>query len=187
VRNAFDEMTVEREALFACAKGSTEIQGGRLVGGLHVLWPYGESGDLLAEHELESRFPLAWEYFCKHREKLMAREKGKFSGPRWWRFRRPQGIDAARKQKILVPSIMSVASAYHDQNGKVTCTASGSGGGGGWTIRLHEDARATYEALADYLTSDQFWSWLQENGSPWRGGWRGVDRNILRRCPVPIG
>jgi len=187
VRNAFEEMTVERAILFPCAKGSTEIHGNRLAAGLSVLWPYDDSGQLFTEEVMAARFPLAWAYFLKHRDSLMAREKGKFRGARWWRFRRPQGVEAARKQKILVPSIMPAASAYHDRTGSVTCTASGSGGGGGWTIRLHEGAGTSYDALAEYLTSDSFWAWLQKNGSPWRGGWRGVDRRILNSCPVPLG
>lgn len=186
VRNAIEEMTIEREVLFPCAKGSKEIQGTSLIGRLYVLWPYDVTGKLLDEDALASRFPLAWSRFLEHRDLLMSREKGKFHGPCWWRFRRPQGIDAARTQKILVPSIMPHASAYHDRTGRVICTASGSGGGGGWLIRLKENSRTTYEDLAEYLASERFWGWLAENGSPWRGGWRGVDRKILRRCPIPF-
>ncbi|MCG3774808.1 MAG: Type IIS restriction enzyme Eco57I [Nitrospira sp.] len=186
VRNKLGEMTIERAMLVACAKGSTEIRGNRFIGRLYVVWPYDESGAVITEESLRSRFPLAWDCFWRQREQLMAREKGKFDGPLWWRFRRPQGVAVARHEKILIPSIMQSASAYHDRAGQVICTASGSGGGGGWTIRLREGAEMAYERLAEFLTSDDYWQWLEENGSPWRGGWRGVDQKILNRVPVPM-
>lgn len=184
VRNSFGEVVIEREILFPCAKGSKDIRGAKFTGQLHVIWPYDDSGQLFSDEVLGSRFPLAWSHFQRYQEPLMAREKGKFRGSRWWRFRRPQGIPAARQEKILVPSIMPTASAYHDRLGRVICTASGSGGGGGWTIRLRENCGTTYEKLARHLTSSQFWEWLLANGSPWRGGWRGVDRRVLQSCPV---
>jgi hypothetical protein len=187
VNNAFGEMVIERAMLFACAKGSKEIKGDQFVDGQRVIWPYDKSGEVLTEETLRSRFPLAWECFWKQRKQLKAREKGKFDGPLWWRFRRPQGVDSARRPKLLVPSIMPMASAYHDRAGQVICTASGSGGGGGWTIRLRDDTRMSYDQLAKFLVSDDFWAWLLDNGSPWRGGWRGVDRKILQKVPVPLG
>ena len=186
VKNAFGEMTVEQAMLFACAKGSTEIKGDQFVAGQQVLWPYDDAGKVLTEETLRSRFPLAWECFSTQRKQLMAREKGKFNGPLWWRFRRPQGVLVARQEKILVPSIMQNASAYHDRDGRVISTASGSGGGGGWAIRLRDDAGLSYEQLAKFLVSDDHWAWVLDNGSPWRNGWRGVDRKILQSVPVPL-
>lgn len=186
VRNAFGDMEIERDILFACAKGSKELRGRDFLGRLYVIWPYEEDGTLLTEESLDSRFPLAWKCFQEYRERLMARENGRFRAPKWWRFRRPQGIQAARQEKIIIPSIMPLATAYYDRHGSVTCTASGSGGGGGWTIRLRDTSVANYAELAEYLTSDQCWEWLRINGSPKRGGWRGVDRRILRTCPVPF-
>jgi hypothetical protein len=186
VSNAFGEMEIERAMLFACAKGSKEIKGDKFVDGQRVIWPYDESGEVLTEEMLRARFPLAWECLWKQRTQLKAREKGKFDGPLWWRFRRPQGVDSARRQKLLVPSIMPIASAYHDRVGQVICTASGSGGGGGWTVRLRDDAGLSYEQLVKFLVSDDFWAWLLDNGSPWRGGWRGVDGKILQKVPVPL-
>lgn len=186
VSNAFGEMVIERAMLFACAKGSKEIKVDQFVDGQRVIWPYDKSGEVLTEEMLRSRFPLAWECFWNQQKQLKAREKGRFDRPLWWRFRRPQGVESARRQKLLVPSIMPIASAYHDRAGQVICTASGSGGGGGWTIRLRDDSGRSYEELAKFLVSDNYWAWLLDNGSPWRGGWRGVDRRILEKVPVPL-
>jgi len=35
------------------------------------------------------------------------------------------------------------------------------------------------------LNSGPVWRWLQIEGDPKKGGWRGVDKTLLERLPVP--
>jgi hypothetical protein len=90
-----EEVVLERAALFPCAKGSRDLQGDRFKDGCYVLWPYDTDGLLVTAELLEAKFPHAWRYLLANRSELKKREKGKFRGPDWWRFRRPQGVKCA--------------------------------------------------------------------------------------------
>lgn len=187
VRNETSEAELERGALFACAKGSRHLRGAEFRAGCHVLWPYREDGSLMDARELEQRYPRAWALFLGHRPQLEAREKGKLAGEGWWRFRRPQGVGVARQPKVLVPAMMKEPSAFLDAAGAVICTASGNGGGGGWVLQPAVGTRTDLARLAAFLRSAEFGLWLQANAEAKRGGWWGVDRRTLSRCPVPEG
>ena len=187
VKNANSEVELEKDALFACAKGSRELHGSELDQGCYVLWPYRADGSLMDQAELERRFPRAWALLCANRAILEAREKGKFTISTWWRFRRPQGVKVARQPKVLVPSMMKSPTAYFDDKGRVICTASGKGGGGGWVLQAAKGTQTDLTKLAAFLTSAVYGTWLHANAEPKKGGWWGVDRKTLERCPVPVG
>lgn len=185
-RNRFGETVLEERALFPCAKGSVDLEGAEFRESRHVLWLYTGDGMLMSGPEIRGRFPHAWAYLEKHRSVLEQREGGRFKDDRWWRFRRPQGVRWAMKPKIVVPSIMRIPTAFLDSAGRMICTASGKGGGGAWIITPREDATLSLERLAEFLRGERFGDWLRSAGDPKQGGWRGVDRKTLRRCPVPV-
>jgi hypothetical protein len=180
-----DEVILERARLFRCAKGSRDLHGDRIDDGRYVLWPYSENGSLMEAESIEKNFPRTWEYLFKNRSRLKGREKGKFQDSTWWRFRRPQGVKCATQAKVLVPSMMKEPTAYYDLDGEVICTASGKGGGGGWILQPASGSHTNLEMLARYLRSPEYEAWLRANGEPKKGGWWGVDRKTLERCPVP--
>jgi hypothetical protein len=152
-----------------------------------VLWPYNVDGSVIEGEILEGKFPRAWQYLLANQSILKEREKGRFNVPKWWRFRRPQGVRCATQEKILVPSLMREPPAYYDRKGRVICTASGKGGGGGWVLQPSKGGQTNLERLAQYLRSFEHNEWLKANAEPKKGGWWGVDRKTLERCPVPVG
>lgn len=186
VKNAIGQFEIEREFLFPCAKGSRDLQGDAFVGRCCVLWPYRVDGVPMEQAEIESQFPRAWAYLLAKRHVLEARENGKLKLSRWWCFRRPQGVKAAREPKLLVPSLMFSPTAFLDRSGSVICTASGKGGGGGWVIQPAADAQVDLAQLARYFTSSEFGAWIRANAEPKKGGWWGVDAKTLKRCPVNL-
>jgi hypothetical protein len=187
VRNSIDdEVVLERASLFPCAKGSRDLHGDQIDEGCYVLWPYHKDGSVMEREALEANFPRAWHYLLANRDLLQRREQGKFNIPLWWRFRRPQGVKCASQEKILVPSMMQQPTAYYDREGRVICTASGKGGGGGWVLQAAKGAQTNLERLAAYLRSAEHLKWLNAHAEPKKGGWWGVDRKTLERCPVPI-
>ena len=176
---------LERAALFPCAKGSGDLQGDRLTGTRHVLWPYHRDGSVLTEAELSEQFPRAWAYLLANRARIGDREGGRYREGAWWRFRRPQGVASAIRPKILVPALMREASAYLDAHGRVICTGSGTGGGGALMLEPLPGIAVNLEALASFLQSPAHWAWVAVYGSPQRDGWRGIDRTRLLASPVP--
>jgi hypothetical protein len=181
-----EEVVLERAALFACAKGSRDLQGEELKNKRFVLWTFRKDGSLLSAEEIERNFPRAWAYLCRNQQTLKAREKGKFDDGVWWRFRRPQGVRCAALPKIIVPSMMEEPTAYHDPVGAVICTASGKGGGGGWVLTAKPGVDVDLARVAEYLRSQKHKSWLEANAEPKQGGWWGVDGDLLERCPLPV-
>jgi hypothetical protein len=187
VRNGHkEEVVLERAAMFTCAKGSRDLQGNELKNNCLVLWMFHKDGSLLRAEEIERKFPRAWAYLCKNQRDLKTREKGKFNDDRWWRFRRPQGVRCAAVPKIIVPSMMEGPAAYYDRDGSVICTASGKGGGGGWVLTPKPGLDIDLAKIAEYLRSPKHKSWLEANAEPKKGGWWGVDGNLLERCPLPV-
>ncbi len=182
-----EEVELETGALFRCAKGSGDLKKrNEFEGRRFVLWPFDDDGQPLEKKTLRAKFPRAWQYILAHRGELEAREKGALKGKKWWLFRRPQGVKVATRPKILVPSMMREPTAYLDRKGEVICTASGKGGGGGWVLTLKEDSGTALSKLAEYLQSEELQQWLETEAEPKQGGWWGVDRKTLERCPVPV-
>ena len=185
VRSEKATVELERDALFPCAKGSVHLQGDQLKGMAFALWPYDSEGNLLPAAALAERYPRAWVYLNEHRAELENREKGRFRDARWYRFRRPQGIREARQPKIMIPSMMKQPAAYWDRDGRLACTASGKGGGGGWILLPSPAATPHLAKISRYLASDAHQEWLCKTAQPQKGGWWGVDRKTLERCPLP--
>jgi hypothetical protein len=82
--------------------------------------------------------------------------------------------------------MMKEPTAFYDRLGQVICTASGKGGGGGWILQPTEGSPVNLDKLARYLCSNDHKAWLEANAEPKKGGWWGVDRKTLERCPVPL-
>jgi hypothetical protein len=172
-----DERRVMLEAamLRPCRKGSSATE-------FHVFFPYGSDEALLDEKTLSAQFPLAWTYLRSLRKTLEGREKGKFKGPGWYRFGRPQGVHACLQPKLLVPSMLRTMEVIADPEGRLAFTASGKGGGGAWAI-LPRDPQTSLATLAAHLRTPEAWDHILAYGSPQRDGWRGVDSEVLEGVP----
>jgi adenine-specific DNA-methyltransferase len=174
-RGAREPVRLERGILRQCVKGS----GG---GAYRIFFPYDDEGTLLPETELKRVYPRAWAYLLKNRSRLEGREKGSFEGKDWHRYGRQQGYGVVSRPKVLVPALLREPSAVVDSDGSIAFTASGKGGGGAWA--LVPKAGVTLDQLASVVNSETFWDHVRAFGSPQKGGWRGVDRDVLTHVPV---
>ena len=173
------EKSVKLEAaiLRGCCKGS---RGSEYL----LLFPYDSNGALIPEDTFRKQFPFAWKYLIQNRDTLEGREKGKFKGANWYRFGRQQGFSTCNKPKVLVPSMLQKMQLYIDTNGGLTFTASGKGGGGAWAVIPKEKTKFNLKQIEDILNRPEAWEHIMAVGSYQKGGWRGVDRNVLAGIPV---
>lgn len=180
------EVEIERRLLKSCAKGSKHLKPYLHDDVVCMLWPYDAEGKPLSESALSGKYPKCWTYLKECKERLMARamSASKENGDCWWRFGREQGISLCGSPKVLVPSTMHGATAMHDREGRIAFTASGKGGGGAWALVPKKEGEDPGWLVA-LLNSDIVWHWLQIEGDPKKGGWRGVDKAVLARIPVP--
>ena len=168
---------LEVALLRPCCKGS---RGSEYL----LLFPYDSNGALIPEVTFRKQFPLAWKYLIQNRDTLEGREKGKFKGANWYRFGRQQGFSTCNKPKVLVPSMLKKMQLYIDANGGLTFTASGKGGGGAWAVIPKEKTKFNLKQIEDILYRPEAWEHIMAVGSYQKGGWRGVDRNVLAGIPV---
>ena len=93
--------------------------------GQHVILPYniesanGElEASLMSESTLREDFPLAWDFFLEHEEKLRSREGGRWEdSEEWWEFGRPQNLEKFEIPKIIFAHISTDASFMLDEVG----------------------------------------------------------------------
>lgn len=168
---------LESEILKPCCKGSG---GSEYL----LLFPYDSNGALIPEVTIRKQYPLVWKYLIQNRDTLEGREKGKFKGTNWYRFGRQQGFSACNKPKVLVPSMLQKMQLYIDHKGILTFTASGKGGGGAWAVIPKDKTKFGLEQIEEILNRPEAWAHIMAVGSYQKGGWRGVDRNVLAGIPI---
>lgn len=170
---------LEQALVRRCVKGSAD-------NGYRLLLPYDRNGALLSEDELQEKYPMVWRYLRHNKKKLEQRENGRFAGKGWYRFGRNQGFAACSLPKVLVPSLVTIEKplAIPDPEGILAFTASGKGGGGAWAVTPRPEAKVTLDELAATLQAQSAWDHYRAFGSPQKGGWRGVDRNVLKDLPL---
>jgi len=178
---------LENKLIYPIAKGSKNTSSFSVELDVWVIFPYDDNYQLLSRKMLEKECPLTWAYLKRCERVLRKRERGRFNDDQWWRFgRHTQGVRLCRNSKIIVPSIMNEATACNDEKGKICITASGEGGGGAYGIIVDETQVKSRWVLA-VLNSKTLWeNWLLIEGSPQRGGWRGIDKALLSRIPIPV-
>ena len=73
---------------------------------------------------------------------------------------------------------------YNDTEGVLTFTASGKGGGGAWAIIPKDKTKFSLKQIEEILNRPEAWEHIMAFGSNQKGGWRGVDRNVLAGIPI---
>ena len=169
--------TVAVEAALArpCARGRDIVGYGAVSGAVRLVYPYDDAGALMAELP-----PRAAAYLERCRDKLDARERGRFAGDAFYRFGRPQNLAllADRTPKLLVPDVARHGRALLDATGAIALDTV-------YAIRPHADAEVNIALLLDVLNSPIVRLWLAETGIPLRGGYLRLKTAYLASLPLP--
>ncbi|MDY6776055.1 MAG: TaqI-like C-terminal specificity domain-containing protein, partial [Halobacteria archaeon] len=123
--------------------------------GQHVVLPYsvqrvGEdelSASLIDSETLQSDYPLAWDFFKAHEEKLRGREGGRWeNSDNWWEFGRPQNLEKFEIPKIVFAHISEDATFMLDEVGTWYYKTA-------YSVLLEDDYRDLTEEMACQLNS----------------------------------
>jgi len=122
--------------------------------GQHVVLPYHiDSADgmlqasLMDETTLQEEFPLAWEFFEAHEDKLRGREGGRWEDrDEWWEFGRPQNLEKFEIPKIIFAHISTDATFMIDGVGTWYYKTA-------YSVLLAEDYRDITDELACQLNA----------------------------------
>ncbi len=167
---------VEPEALVPCVRGR-DIGEGTLAVRRWALYPY--DGDrLLAPDELRARFPRASAVLDRCRGLLEAREGGRFRGPTFYRWGRPQNLRwlLDREPKIVVPDAARSPRAAIDAEGRLAIDTA---------YAIRPTGAVPLERLYAALRSPLVMEWLGAVGIPLRGGYVRLKTAYLASLPVP--
>ncbi|MDD3642861.1 MAG: TaqI-like C-terminal specificity domain-containing protein [Candidatus Krumholzibacteria bacterium] len=119
-----------------------------------------------------------------NREKLHAKERGKWKHDKWYAFGRSQNLSEMEQRKILTPSIAQEASYTLDNEGIYYFLGSGGGGGGGYGITLKTDLKESYEYILGLLNSRLLDWMLKRISSTFRGGYFAFSRQFIESLPI---
>jgi hypothetical protein len=153
-----------------------------------ILFPYklvNGKAELLSVQELGTQFPNTWAYLKENRQKLEAREGGKWKHDKWYAFGRSQNLSEMEQEKILTPSIANRTSFTLDTTDHYYFVGSGGGGGGGYGITLKDEYQSlTYFYILGLLNSKLIDWFLKQTSSPYRGGYYSYNRQYIENIPI---
>lgn len=148
----------------------------------HILFPYagvGQTARLISANQMNTQYPLAWEYLCANRQALQAREHGKMSGESWYSYSRNQALDVISVPKIFTPDLACRSAFSFDQTGEFFFTGGVSGGYG---ILVAEGFSALF--LLGLLNS-RLLDWIHHTcATQMRGGWYSYESRFIRDLPI---
>jgi hypothetical protein len=180
---------IEAELMHSLCKGSVNLRRYHISEiTKSILFPYklvNGKAEILSVQELHTQFPNAWAYLKENRQKLEAREGGKWKHDKWYAFGRSQNLSEMEQEKILTPSIANRTSFTVDTTDHYYFVGSGGGGGGGYGITLKDEyLTLTYFYILGLLNSKLLDWFLKQSSSPYRGGYYSYNRQYIENIPI---
>jgi N-6 DNA Methylase/TaqI-like C-terminal specificity domain len=144
-----------------------------------VLVPYARDGRFIEPDELRRRYPRAAAYLASHRGALERRERGRFRGPEFYRFGRPQNLAwlSVPEPKLVVPDVARAGRALIDRRAAMVLDSA-------YAIRPL-GAEVSLGLLLAVFNSKMVALWLRETGVPLRGGYMRLKTAYLDPLPLP--
>ena len=106
---------------------------------LWVVFPYNihrDGVELLSKDTLQEDFPLTWDFFSDHEDRLKERDGGSWRNKKqWWAFGRRQNIEKFESDKIMLGVLSQEPSFVPDTEGAYYFVGGGTAGGYGLRLR----------------------------------------------------
>jgi hypothetical protein len=169
-----DSAVLERGLLHPVVFGS-EVQRYKLVNyDKYLLYPYLD-GRLVAEPELENRFPQTYKYLQSYRDILSSRTSIGTSGQRWYELVRRRGEDWLKSPKLLIRDLAPETAFAADPEGGVFIV-------GGTAVIPQDDAMLF--SLLGYLNSHVISSLVRRSTPQFKGNFQKFEPQHLQGVPI---
>ena len=152
------------------------LRNGRDPVGRVIVFPYDGDGRLLPESEIADRAPRAYAWLRHNRDRLLARDKGRFDPRRWYGFGRQVSIVSGFGDKLLT-SGMNRAPDFQ------RCPDPGATFYSGYCVKPR--APVDWDRLAAALNSEAMAGFIRATSRPYQGGWFSYAKSFIRSFPVP--
>ncbi|MDD5085600.1 MAG: N-6 DNA methylase [Candidatus Omnitrophica bacterium] len=172
-------------------KGSLDISRYIFNKKRRIIFPYELGSDrppLIKAPTYKKKYPLTWKYIKLCEKRLRRRNKGKLKKNNWYGYIYKKNHSRFEQQKLVTSSLCSTSRFAFDESGKYYFVGSGIGGGGGYGIiaSRHPKSQYNYLSLLGVLNSNLMSYFILKKGSPFSGGWVGIDKHFIDKIPVPI-
>jgi len=151
----------------------------------HIIFPYhivdGKS-ILYTEEEMQSLFPLCWEYLMSFQETLKKRSIQSFTEDTWYRYGRSQSLTQFNGEAKLVWPILSLEPRYNYDDKNIVFT--GGGNGPYYGLRTLTDTALSIRYLQAVLSHPVLEAMVRVRGSSFQGGYKSHGRQFLVDLPI---
>ena len=169
------EHTIEKDYVKPSAKGkdidSYEVKFKDNL----LIFPY-RNKEFIEKKELEKICPKLVDYLNECKEFLDKREKGRWKGPNFYCYGRPQNHNLLPQQKILVPVIVNRAKAAWDQIGRHVIDSV-------YFVKRKRPSDIAEEYVLALLNSDLLSYFLLNTSSNLRGGYFSMKPGYVEPFP----
>ncbi len=144
----------------------------------YVLFPYKKIAGkhrIFPEEELQTKFPLAYEYLLKVKPILDRRDNGKPNPVAWYAFGRMQGLNTTFGKKILFAPMNKEPDFILSEIEEATFYS-------GYCIKYEGD----YNELLEQLNSERMKEYIQVAARDFRGGWKAYNKKIIQEFIIEI-
>lgn len=169
---------IEPELVRLCLRGRDITGYGSADTGTRCLVPYRPEGTLIEPEDMAARYPRALAYLESHRALLDGRERGRFRGPRFYQFGRPQNLALllSAAPRIAVPDVARDGRALLDRTGALLLDSA---------YAVVPSRSELLPLVLAVLNSGIVRLWLGETGLPLRGGYLRLKTAYLESLPLP--
>ncbi len=152
-----------------------------------VIFPYentDNSVNIIPLSTIQVRFPFAYDYFIKHKEKLIKRDikPEPITENEWHRYGRHQSLDSCGLPSKIIVGVLSIGDKYAiDDYG----TLISSGGTAGYcVVAIPTDSDYSIYYIQAILNS-KYLEWISAlSGEVFRGGYIARGTKILKNLPI---
>lgn len=171
IKNKFGEYEIETAILKKCVKAS-KIQN--KSDNTYIIFPYDSSGSLISEIHFFDNYPKAYRMFLLHKDKLLARDKGKIKEKKWYGFGRVQGLKNKGKKILLPPFQKDALKVLESKEGEYYIS--------GYAVTPKGDF--TLEQVRTFLESVECYDKIKHKAKSLSKGWIGLSKNTFKDVKV---
>lgn len=142
-----------------------------------VIYPY-EDGKLLPERDFRDRFPKAYGWLLRHKERLLARDKGRFDPAKWYGYGREVSIVKGFGEKILTSGMNKKPNFQY-------CADADSLFYSGYCVKPIPGVSA--DRLLVELNGRFMEKYIALTSRPYRNGWFSYAKSFIKDFPVSEG
>ena len=178
-----NRVKIERGLVKPLLKGEDVHRYEPVISDRFVIFPYRKDNDvavLYTELELESEFPLGYDYLKQCESTLRGREKGRLEKDNfWYRYIYPKNLVLFDNEKLVAPEISKQGNFSYDKKGEFYSTTKIYG------YIKKDNVAEDYKFWLGLLNSQLFWFFIQNTGYVLRGGYFTFKTDYIQPFPVP--